>query len=64
MNEEEKIIMDLLSKGNKQVVEWITKLNANELYELLTRNITYKTIMELLELFNKDSEQYGNHDNY
>ena len=64
MNEEEKIIMDLLSKGNKQVVEWITKLNAEELYGLLTTNITYKTIMELLELFNKDSKQYGNHDIY
>lgn len=54
---EEQIINDLLSKGNKQVVEWITKLNAKELYYLLTDNLTYKTTKELLELFDKDFQK-------
>lgn len=54
---EKEIIQDLLSKGNKQVVEWITKLNAEELYYLLTYNITYKIIKELLELFDKDKNE-------
>lgn len=54
---EEQIINDLLSKGNKQVVEWITKLNAKELYYLLADNLTYKTIKELLELFDKDFQK-------
>ena len=57
MTEEEKIIQDLLAKGNKQVVEWITKLDVEDLYQLLAQNITYKKIIELIKEFKKDFEQ-------
>lgn len=56
MTEEEKIIQDLLAKGNKQVVEWITKLEVEDLYQLLAQNIPYKKIMELIKEFKKDFE--------
>jgi hypothetical protein len=56
MNGEEKIIRDLLATGNKQVVEWITKLDAEDLYQLLAQNITYQTIIELIKEFKKDFE--------
>ena len=58
MNEEEKIIMDLLTKGNKQVAEWISKLNAKELYELIAANVTYGVVKELIELFNEGKSDY------
>ena len=54
MNEEEMIIQGLLAKGNKEVVDWIQKLNAEELYQLLAQNITYQIIIELVERFKKD----------
>jgi uncharacterized protein YeeX (DUF496 family) len=57
MTEEEKIIQDLLAKGNKQVVEWITKLDVEDLYQLLAQNISYKKIIELIKEFKKDFEQ-------
>ena len=54
MEQKEKIIQDLLVKGKKQVVDWITKLNAKEIYYLLAENLTYNTIIELIRLFDKD----------
>jgi hypothetical protein len=51
---EEKIIDELLYKGNKQVVDWITKLNPTEVYKLLSENLTYSTIREMLRLFDND----------
>lgn len=54
---EEKIINDLLTKGNKQVVDWITKLDSKELYWLLAKNISYRTIIEIVEMFKKDFDK-------
>lgn len=51
---EKEIIDELLYKGNKQVVDWITKLNPEELYRLLSENITYSTIKGMLKLFDND----------
>ena len=59
---EQEIIHDLLSKGNKQVVDWITKLDAKEIYYLLTENLTYSTIKGLIKIFDNDFKKENSDD--